>query len=92
MALHRHAILVFARDAPGGVTLGAEPHQARVKCAPETVFDDRVGKLGVAVAKPTSGARGKIRGIGHGFHASGDHDVGFAARHHLIGEVDGVQA
>jgi hypothetical protein len=30
-------------------------------------------------------------GVRHRLHPAGDHDVGLAARDHLVGEVDGIQ-
>ncbi len=75
-----------------GVALGAETHQARVERAPEAVGDDRVTQLGVAVAETAAGPVGEVRRVGHRLHAAGHDDVGVAHRHHLMREVDRVEA
>jgi hypothetical protein len=76
--LHRELVLLLAGDAAGGVALGAEAHQAGVERAPQAVFDDRVGELGVAVAEAAAGAGREVRRVGHALHAAGDDDVGLA--------------
>ena len=91
VTLHRHTILFVARDVTGRVALGAKPHEAGVERAPQSVFDDRVGEFGVAVAESAARTAREIRRVGHRLHAGGDHDVGLAARNHLVGEIDGVE-
>jgi hypothetical protein len=47
-----------------------------------------------AVADPVTGASAgqQIRGLGHGLHAAGNHDVGVAGVDHQVGEVDGIES
>ena len=92
VALFCHTILFVTRDIARGISLGAEAHQAGIKRTPQTVFDDRIGKFGVAIAKTTARTGGEIWRVGHRLHACRNDDVGVTTGNHLVSEIDRVQS
>ena len=92
VGLHGQLILLRASDVAGRVTLGAQPHEARVERAPQSVGDDRILQLGVAVTETTARSGRDVRRVRHALHATRDHDVGVAGLDHLIGEVNRIDS
>ena len=93
VAFDGEAVLLFAGDA---VFFGDEfAGHAHVKVfvrVPQTVVNHGVDQLSVAQAVAAAGLGQQIWAVGHGFHAAGYHDFGFAELHGLRGEGHGFEA
>ncbi len=74
-----------------GDKLAGHAHVLIVAGAPEAVVDHGVDGLGVAHAKPLARIGQKVRRVGHGFHATGDGDLGIASGDGLGCEADSLE-
>ncbi len=92
MRQRRQRVLRLAADAGGGgVLLGAGTHRHLIDRTEQSVEHHRLDDRSVAHAKTTARSREEVRRVGHGFHATGDDDVGLTGLDVEVGEVDRVE-
>ena len=77
---------VFFRQIFGG-----DPHVEVVEGAPQAVLDQGIDQFPVAHALAVAGVGQYMRGVGHGFLAPGDDEVGVAAGDGLSGQMYGLE-
>ena len=93
MRIQRKLILLLARDLVlFRNVLAGDAHVIVVVNIPQTILDHGINDLRIAQAIALARLRQKIRRVGHGFHATGDHDFAVAGLNGLRAQCDSLQS